>query len=67
MGGRIVYVYVYVCIYFISSGRKRVELLLQHMFEGEIDPNDDGSDFDLEQVALLSQQRPRKLTLDNVT
>ena len=55
------------CICFISSGRKRVELLLQHMFESEIDPNDDGADLDLEQVALLSQQRPRKLTLDNVT
>ena len=44
-----------------------MELLLQHMFEGEIDPNDDGADLDLEQVALLSQQRPRKLTLHNVT
>ncbi len=48
-----------------SSGSKNVEVLLQHMFEGEIDPNDTGGDLDLDQ--LEEAHRPRAFTLDNVT
>ncbi len=47
------------------SGSKNVEVLLQHMFEGEIDPNDTGGDLDLDQ--LEEEHRPRAFTLDNVT
>ncbi|XP_021370570.1 two pore calcium channel protein 1-like [Mizuhopecten yessoensis] len=42
-----------------KKSRKKVEVLLQQMFEGEIDPEDLGSD--------LEEERPRTLTLDAVT
>ncbi|KAL5008964.1 hypothetical protein ScPMuIL_014545 [Solemya velum] len=45
-----------------KKSRKKVEVLLQQMFEGEIDPEDEGSEaFD------ENFQPPRKLTLDLVT
>ena len=47
----------YVCV---STGRKKVEVLLQQMFEGEINPEDDGGE-----DAYLSKKRT--LTLDTVT
>lgn len=48
------------------SGRKKVEVLLQHMFEGEIDPEDEGDEDTLEYL-LKQEYRPRKLTLDVVS
>ncbi|XP_069116582.1 uncharacterized protein [Argopecten irradians] len=42
-----------------KKSRKKVEVLLQQMFEGEIDPEDLGRDFE--------EERPRTLTFDSVT
>ncbi|KAK3094057.1 hypothetical protein FSP39_023541 [Pinctada imbricata] len=47
-----------------KKSRKKVEVLLQQMFEGEIDPNDEGPD---NQDDLYAESRPRRLTLDTVT
>ena len=41
-----------------------MEVLLQQMFEGEIDPEDEGDYFDDDQVKV---NVPRKLTLDTVS
>ncbi|CAC5394143.1 TPCN3 [Mytilus coruscus] len=46
-----------------KKSRKKVEVLLQQMFEGEIDPEDDGHNFDEDEVKVA----PRKLTLDTVS
>lgn len=43
-----------------------MEVLLQQMFEGEIDPEDDGPEMDYDDI-LPDQLRKRKLTLDAVT
>lgn len=50
-------------LFFFPPGRKKVETLLQQMFEGEIDPEDDGQHFDEDEIDV----RPRKLTLDTVS
>lgn len=42
-----------------KKSRKKVEVLLQQMFEGEIDPEDLGSD--------TESERPRTLTFDSIT
>lgn len=47
-----------------KKSRKKVEVLLQQMFEGEIDPEDEGDYFDDDQVKV---NVPRKLTLDTVS
>lgn len=45
------------------TGRKKVEVLLQQMFEGEIDPEDEGPENETE---IYVDKGPRRLTLDTV-
>lgn len=45
-----------------TKSRKKAEVLLQQMFEGEIDPEDDGQLFDEDVIEV----KPRRLTLDTV-
>ena len=51
-------------MFMIFSARKKVEVLLQQMFEGEIDPNDEGPE---NEDDVFTESRPRRLTLDTVT
>ena len=53
-----------VLLYMYLTGRKKVEVLLQQMFQGEIDDDDEGPE-DIDQID--SYRKNRKLTLDQVT
>ncbi len=44
-------------------GTKTIEVILQQMFEGEIDPTDEGPEDDLDSYEF---QQPTKLALDSV-
>lgn len=46
-----------------KKSRKKVEVLLQQMFEGEIDPEDEGPENETE---IYVDKGPRRLTLDTV-
>lgn len=47
---------------FYLTDSKKVEVLLQQMFEGEIDPEDEGPEAGME----IQVKRPRTITLDTV-
>ena len=47
----------------LCKGRKKVEVLLQQMFEGEIDPEDEGPE---NETDIYVDKGPRRLTLDTV-
>ena len=56
--------FMVVLLYMYLTGRKKVEVLLQQMFQGEIDDDDEGPE-DIDQID--SYRKNRKLTLDQVT